>query len=63
MKQHLSTICLTLMSVAILSVTLFVAGCNSADETDPDARIPKVPPSNRGAGGAGGAPGAPGAPK
>lgn len=59
MKQHFSSIVTTLMSVAVLTVALFVIGCNSGDKMDPDARIPKVPPSTRGAGGAGGAPGSP----
>lgn len=61
MKQHLGAISATLMSMAILSVTLFFVGCDSGDEMEPDARIPNVPPSTRAADG-GGVPGAAGAP-
>ena len=53
MKQHLSKTIPALMSVAVLSVSLFVMGCNSGDKVDPDARVPKVPKSTRGEEGGG----------
>jgi len=47
MKHNFGTAIVTLLSVAVLSVSLLLAGCNSGDKQDPDARIPDVPPSKR----------------